>query len=66
MFIPSSYYRQKPGGTNQNESVLIQGLVNGLALEFECTEPIRRLRLLLCELLIVMAQVGSFFLISRF
>lgn len=50
-------FRQKLGGGNQNESVLVQNLANGLALEFECSDPTRRLRLLLSELLLVMAQV---------
>ncbi|XP_042876307.1 integrator complex subunit 2-like isoform X2 [Penaeus japonicus] len=49
--------RQKLGGGNQNESVLVQNLANGLALEFECSDPTRRLRLLLSELLLVMAQI---------
>ncbi|XP_076045426.1 integrator complex subunit 2 [Oratosquilla oratoria] len=49
--------RQKVGGGTQNESVLVQSLTNGLALEFECSDPTRRLRLLLSELLFVMAQV---------
>lgn len=35
----------------------MQNLANGLALEFECSDPTRRLRLLLSELLLVMAQV---------
>ena len=50
-------FRQKLGGGNQSESVLVQNLANGLALEFECSDPTRRLRLLLSELLLVMAQV---------
>ncbi|KAK7076638.1 Integrator complex subunit 2, partial [Halocaridina rubra] len=49
--------RQKLGGGNQSESVLVQNLTNGLALEFECSDPTRRLRLLLSELLFVMAQI---------
>ncbi|XP_063858155.1 integrator complex subunit 2-like isoform X1 [Scylla paramamosain] len=49
--------RQKLGGGNQSESVLVQNLANGLALEFECSDPTRRLRLLLSELLLVMAQI---------
>lgn len=49
--------RQKLGGGSQNESVLVQNLANGLALEFECSDPTRRLRLLLSELLLVMAQI---------
>ncbi|XP_053643818.1 integrator complex subunit 2 isoform X2 [Cherax quadricarinatus] len=49
--------RQKLGGGNQNESVLVQNLANGLALEFECSDPTRRLRLLLSEILLVMAQI---------
>ncbi|KAG0711639.1 Integrator complex subunit 2 [Chionoecetes opilio] len=50
-------FRQKLGGGNQSESVLVQNLANGLALEFECSDPTRRLRLLLSELLLVMAQI---------
>ena len=57
-------FRQKLGGGNQNESVLVQNLANGLALEFECSDPTRRLRLLLSELLLVMAQVRSCVLVS--
>lgn len=49
--------RQKIGGNNATESVLVQSLSNGLALEFECSDPTRRLRLLLSELLLVMAQI---------
>ncbi|RXG68957.1 Integrator complex subunit 2 [Armadillidium vulgare] len=49
--------RQKMGGNNQCESILVQGLTNGLALEFECSDPTRRLRLLLSELLLVMSQM---------
>ncbi|XP_071540671.1 integrator complex subunit 2 isoform X2 [Panulirus ornatus] len=49
--------RQKLGGSSQNESVLVQNLANGLALEFECSDPTRRLRLLLSEILLVMAQI---------
>ncbi|XP_047468761.1 integrator complex subunit 2-like isoform X2 [Penaeus chinensis] len=49
--------RQKLGGGSQSESVLVQNLANGLALEFECSDPTRRLRLLLSELLLVMAQI---------
>ncbi|KAK4288012.1 hypothetical protein Pmani_030992 [Petrolisthes manimaculis] len=49
--------RQKLGGGSQTESVLVQNLANGLALEFECSDPTRRLRLLLSELLLVMAQI---------
>ncbi|KAG7159541.1 Integrator complex subunit 2-like, partial [Homarus americanus] len=49
--------RQKLGGGNQSESVLVQNLANGLALEFECSDPTRRLRLLLSEILLVMAQI---------
>ncbi|XP_068239156.1 integrator complex subunit 2 isoform X2 [Palaemon carinicauda] len=49
--------RQKLGGSTQSESVLVQNLTDGLALEFECSDPTRRLRLLLSELLLVMAQI---------
>ena len=56
-------FRQKVGGVGcggpQDGSVLVQNLVNGLALEFECSEPLKRLRLLLSEIIFVMAQVRN-------
>ncbi|XP_062598976.1 integrator complex subunit 2-like [Saccostrea cucullata] len=48
--------RTKLGG-NQTESILISQLQNGVALEFERSDPPRRLRLLLSELLFVASQV---------
>lgn len=51
------FYRTKLGG-NQSESILISQLQNGVALEFERSDPPRRLRLLLSELLFVSSQVS--------
>ncbi|XP_014676213.1 PREDICTED: integrator complex subunit 2-like [Priapulus caudatus] len=48
--------RQKIGG-NKSESILASSLQHGLALEFERSEPSRRMRLLLSELLLVMSQM---------
>lgn len=48
--------RTKLGG-NQSESILISQLQNGVALEFERSDPPRRLRLLLSELLFVSSQM---------
>lgn len=48
--------RQKLGN-QMEDSVLIQSLQNGLALEFERSDATRRLRLILSELLSLMAQV---------
>ncbi len=57
--------RVKAGG-NQSESQLISQLQHGLALEFERSDPARKLRLLLSELLFVMTQVRrSFFSDSK-
>ena len=44
-------------GGNQSESQLISQLQHGLALEFERSDPARKLRLLLSEILFVLAQV---------
>ena len=49
--------RRKAGG-NAGTSVLVENLQNGLALEFERSEPSRRLRLVLSELLRIMSQVS--------
>ena len=49
--------RVKIGG-NQSESQLISQLQHGLALEFERSDPARKLRLLLSEILFVLAQVN--------
>lgn len=48
--------RQKTG-TTQNESVLINNLPDGLALEYERSDMTRRLRLVLSELLFVQSQI---------
>ncbi|EFN80684.1 Integrator complex subunit 2 [Harpegnathos saltator] len=48
--------RQKAGST-QRESVLAQSLQSGLALEFERSESTRRIRLVLCEILFISAQI---------
>ena len=50
--------RRKVGG-NAGTSVLVENLQNGLALEFERSEPSRRLRLVLSELLRIMSQVSQ-------
>jgi len=49
--------RRKVGGS-ATSSVLVESLQNGLALEFERSEPSRRLRLVLSELLRIMSQVS--------
>jgi integrator complex subunit 2 len=49
--------RQKLGNREQ-DSILIQNLPNGVAVEFERTEVTRRLRLILSEVLFIMSQVG--------
>ncbi|XP_064613118.1 LOW QUALITY PROTEIN: integrator complex subunit 2-like [Liolophura sinensis] len=48
--------RAKIGGS-QTESVLISQIQQGLAREFEQSDPDRRLRLLLSELLFIMSQI---------
>ncbi|TRY97168.1 hypothetical protein DNTS_020330, partial [Danionella cerebrum] len=57
----------KAGGTN-GESILVSQLQHGLTLEFEHSDPLRRLRLALSELLAIMNKVsdsnGEFFLKS--
>ncbi|XP_056593232.1 integrator complex subunit 2 [Triplophysa dalaica] len=59
--------RHKAGGSNA-ESILISQLQHGLTLEFEHSDPLRRLRLALSELLAIMNKVtdsnGEFFLKS--
>uniref|UniRef100_A0A7N8XUJ6 Integrator complex subunit 2 n=1 Tax=Mastacembelus armatus TaxID=205130 RepID=A0A7N8XUJ6_9TELE len=59
--------RHKAGGSN-GESILVSQLQHGLTLEFEHSDPLRRLRLTLSELLAVMNKVadsnGEFFLKS--
>ncbi|KAJ0062010.1 hypothetical protein NL108_014917, partial [Boleophthalmus pectinirostris] len=55
----------KAGGSN-GESILVSQLQHGLTLEFEHSDPLRRLRLALSELLVIMNKVadsnGEFFL----
>ncbi|XP_051972929.1 integrator complex subunit 2-like [Xyrauchen texanus] len=59
--------RHKAGGSN-SESILVSQLQHGLTLEFEHSDPLRRLRLALSELLTIMNKVadsnGEFFLKS--
>ncbi|XP_069576218.1 integrator complex subunit 2 isoform X2 [Brachyistius frenatus] len=59
--------RHKAGGSN-GESILVTQLQHGLTLEFEHSDPLRRLRLTLSELLAIMNKVadsnGEFFLKS--
>uniref|UniRef100_A0A8C6TTT3 Integrator complex subunit 2 n=1 Tax=Neogobius melanostomus TaxID=47308 RepID=A0A8C6TTT3_9GOBI len=59
--------RHKAGGSN-GESILVSQLQHGLTLEFEHSDPLRRLRLALSELLVIMNKVsdsnGEFFLKS--
>ena len=47
-------------GGQHTESVLISQLEQSVALEFERTDAARKLRLLLSELLFIMAQVGTY------
>nr|XP_015815631.2 integrator complex subunit 2 isoform X2 [Nothobranchius furzeri] len=60
-------FRNKGGGSN-GESFLVSQLQHGLTLEFEHSDPLRRLRLTLSELLVIMNKVtdsnGEFFLKS--
>lgn len=53
-------YRHKAGGSN-SESILVSQLQHGLALEFEHSDPLRRLRLVLSELLAIMTKVSTYF-----
>ncbi|XP_067113721.1 integrator complex subunit 2 isoform X1 [Osmerus mordax] len=59
--------RHKAGGSN-GESILVSQLQHGLTLEFEHSDPLRRLRLALSELLAIMNKVtdsnGEFFMKS--
>lgn len=48
--------RQKVGSA-QSDSILAQSLQNGLAMEFERSDPTRRLRLVLSDLLFILSQV---------
>lgn len=52
--VPSD--RHKAGGSN-GESILVSQLQHGLTLEFEHSDPLRRLRLALSELLAIMNKV---------
>lgn len=51
-------HRHKAGGAN-GESTLVSQLQHGLTLEFEHSDPLRRLRLTLSELLAIMNKVAS-------
>ena len=53
--------RKLPSGEERapTQSVLASSLQYGLAIEFERSDHMRRLRLILSELLRVMSQVGS-------
>ncbi|XP_060560461.1 integrator complex subunit 2-like [Ruditapes philippinarum] len=44
-------------GSSHTDSVLISQIQNGLALEFERSDPARKIRLLLSELLFILSQV---------
>jgi len=50
------FLRQKLGSV-QRDSVLAQSLQSGLALEFERSESIRRIRLVLSEILFIASQI---------
>lgn len=50
-------FRQKMG-SQPEDSILIQSLQNGHAIEFERSDATRRLRLFLSELLALMSQVN--------
>lgn len=56
VFFLHIFFRQKLGNS-QSESILIQSLQNGIALEFERSDSTRRLRLVLSELLFISSQV---------
>ncbi|KAG1673893.1 Integrator complex subunit 2 [Nymphon striatum] len=49
--------RQKLGGAKSSESILVQSLQNGFAIEFEQSDAARKLRLVLSEVLTVYNQV---------
>ena len=50
------FYRQKVGSA-QSDSLLVQTIQNGLAMEFERSDPTRRLRLVLSDILFIASQV---------
>ena len=50
--------RKKAGGGANAPSVLVESLDHGMALEFERSEPSRRLRLILSEILRIVSQVS--------
>ncbi|XP_056140438.1 integrator complex subunit 2 isoform X2 [Lampris incognitus] len=52
--------RHKAGGSN-GESILVSQLQHGLTLEFEHSDPLRRLRLTLSELLAIMNKSSELF-----
>lgn len=52
------FARHKAGGSN-GESILVSQLQHGLTLEFEHSDPLRRLRLTLSELLAIMNKVTN-------
>lgn len=51
--------RHKAGGSN-GESILVSQLQHGLTLEFEHSDPLRKLRLTLSELLAIMNKVQDY------
>ena len=55
-FLIFSFCRSKVGGSH-TDSVLVSQLQTGLTLEFEHSDPARRIRLLLSELLFILSQV---------
>lgn len=57
--MPTCFFaRHKAGGSN-GESILVSQLQHGLTLEFEHSDPLRRLRLTLSELLAIMNKVTN-------
>lgn len=56
--MSSFFARHKAGGANA-ESILVSQLQHGLTLEFENSDPLRRLRLTLSELLAIMNKVAN-------
>lgn len=62
-YFSLSKYRHKAGAAN-SESILVSQLQHGLALEFEHSDPLRRLRLVLSELLAIMNKVTIYLCVS--